>query len=996
MNKMTPTKSKIVPFSLKDAPSFIETQFPVNRVSAEAYKERKAIHGQVLTSLGSYWKGRKPLILVRASILGVLLPATDRPLEDLRIFLLLMGMDDTSFKKRIRKVKPADVDPAWSRYAEVINANGSPAWRRDVTRDERFSILSEWLLTLPYGKRLAYCLRPEECSEDLYQGIWPKVNAHLGTAANSIDELVDQLGRMRFGHRPRVADTFAGGGSIPFEAARIGCDAWASDLNPIAGMLTWGGIKVIGAGANVRGVITATQTEVAEAIKDEIAKIGVEKDAEGRQAKAYLYCVEVRCPKTGYLVPLAPSWVISKNLRTVAKLIPRPDRKDYEIRIIVGATDEEIAAAEVGTFVDDRVVHPANPNRDGVAISVIRGDRKNEDGVNVNLLRKWNVDDFEPRESDIFRERLYCIQWFRQFDDVEPEEDADDEDGSEEDAGPSTFFASPTAHDLANEKRVRDLVRKNLKAWQKAGLVPDEEITPGQKTDELIRTRGWTYWHHLFLPRHLLFASIAMKKITKIENQDTKGALLINFCRSLNYMSRLTQWMVRTPTPKKPADVVNHVFYNQAFNTFYNFGCRSSVGLLPSIRKAAPAVSVAGTSTIVALPASEINKDHDVYVTDPPYADAINYHEITEYFIAWARSVGKKVFPDFTWESRRHLAIKGVDEKFRSEMVAAYKAMAAHMPDHGVQIVMFTHQDAGVWADLAAIMWAAGLRVTAAWNVVTETESSTKKGNYVQGTILLVLRKRLEKRNGRRMNIEGEIEDEVKAQLDRLNALGEDWTAERLYTDGDLQLAAYAAALRVITNYETIDRKDVGADVFRKLAKGEKTVIRDLIEYAASVANNMLVPDGFPRNLWRECDPHSRFYVRMLDMESKGSMRFADYQNFSKTFAVENYTDLMDSKQANKASLAGAACLKGSLLGDTGFGVTPLRRVLFAVFKTMQKDDPKDGLAFLRTELGPDYWGMRLKLVEFARYISIKTFRTRPKESEAADLLAQKLEVDRV
>jgi putative DNA methylase len=43
---------------------------------------------------------------------------------------------------------------------------------------------------------------------------------------------------MRFGHRPRVADTFSGSGQIPFEAARLGCDVYASDLNPVACMLT--------------------------------------------------------------------------------------------------------------------------------------------------------------------------------------------------------------------------------------------------------------------------------------------------------------------------------------------------------------------------------------------------------------------------------------------------------------------------------------------------------------------------------------------------------------------------------------------------------------------------------------------------------------------------------------------------------------------------------------------------------------------------------------
>ena len=86
--------SGLAPFSLKDAPSFIERQFPVGRLSAEAYKERKAGAGQTLTALGSYWKGRKPLILVRAVVLGCLLPATDDAAADLDIFLKLMAMDD--------------------------------------------------------------------------------------------------------------------------------------------------------------------------------------------------------------------------------------------------------------------------------------------------------------------------------------------------------------------------------------------------------------------------------------------------------------------------------------------------------------------------------------------------------------------------------------------------------------------------------------------------------------------------------------------------------------------------------------------------------------------------------------------------------------------------------------------------------------------------------------------------------------------------------------
>jgi putative DNA methylase len=110
------TASGLNPLSLKDAPSFIEVQFPVGRLSAEAYKERKAIIGQTLTALGSYWKGRKPLILVRAIVLGALLPATYDPTKDLDIFLKLMAMDDGAFGRRFdgSAAEFARLFPAWA------------------------------------------------------------------------------------------------------------------------------------------------------------------------------------------------------------------------------------------------------------------------------------------------------------------------------------------------------------------------------------------------------------------------------------------------------------------------------------------------------------------------------------------------------------------------------------------------------------------------------------------------------------------------------------------------------------------------------------------------------------------------------------------------------------------------------------------------------------------------------------------------------------------
>lgn len=973
MNTMTLIPPKVALLSLADAPSFIERELPVGRISAEAYKERKAGAGQTLTALGSYWKGRKPLILVRATVLGCLLPATNDPMKDLRIFLMLMGMDDTAIARRIKSISPRDIDSDWSSYLKLVEPGDRPVWSKSLTKEDRHRLIAEWLATLPYDDRLAFCFRPEECNDDeLFGGIWDEVNAHLKTSARSFPELIEQLGIMRFGHRPKVADTFCGGGSIPFEAARMGCDVYASDLNPIACMLTWGAFNFIGASKEKRAEVDAEQKRVAQAVDAEITHLGVEHDAHGNRAKAYLYCLETRCPKTGWIVPMAPSWVISKTRSVVARLVPDHDRRRYEIVIETGVDEGAMKVAAQGTVQGGRLVHPMNPEKDGVAISVIRGDHR-EDRINKNGLRRWEKHDFVPRPEDTLQERLYCIQWITR--------------ASLDKRRQHTFFASVTDEDLARERQVEAVVRENLARWQDEGLVPDMPIEPGEETTRLLRERGWTHWHHLFGARQLLMLSLSRRDISAF------GALIL--ANDLNFNAKLCGIHSRSANSGRDT-CIDRVFINQALNTLLNYGVRSFEYAADNSTNI-PSLTLPDTRReVFPRNASMHGVSCELFVTDPPYADAVNYHEITEFFIAWLRKNAPPPFDQWTWDSQRSKAIKGSDEKFRADMVDAYKAIATHMPDNGIQVVMFTHQDAGVWADLAAIMWSAGLRVTAAWNIVTETESALKEGNYVQGTILLVLRKRLAAKNAKRMDIEGEIEAEVDRQLKVLHDLDEDWTAERLYTDGDLQLAAYAAALRVITGYETIDRVEVGADVYRKFKKGEKTVIRELIEYAASVANNKLVPEGFQTGLWRELDPVSRFYVRMLDMESKGTTRFADFQDFAKTFAVADHKALMGSTKANAASLAGADEMKARLLEGKGFPTSPLRRVLFAIYKTMQKEDPKYGMSYLRTEYGPDYWPTRTKLVEFARYVALKTVKTRPAECAAADLLAQKLEVDRL
>lgn len=114
----TPHPSGVKALSLKDAPALIESLLPVQNLSVDVFRERSAVSGQTLTALGSYWKGRKPLVLNRACVLASLLPSTTDPIKDLEVFELLMGMDDVSMSKRLGLPKP-EVIVRTSKIADI-------------------------------------------------------------------------------------------------------------------------------------------------------------------------------------------------------------------------------------------------------------------------------------------------------------------------------------------------------------------------------------------------------------------------------------------------------------------------------------------------------------------------------------------------------------------------------------------------------------------------------------------------------------------------------------------------------------------------------------------------------------------------------------------------------------------------------------------------------------------------------------------------------------
>ena len=1148
------------------SPTFIETQFPVSRLSKESYKERKANYSQTLTGLGKWW-GRKPLVMVRAIILGLLMPASNDPRKDREVFLALLTMDEEGlWRRKSRNIPLKEVYGRLSpeERAEWFASDAEldrPRLRKGTKAADRARLQRIVFERMGYDEKLRWCDRPEHL-EGPSPDAWKLINRHLGTEAASLPELVRALGERRFGRVPRVGDAFCGGGSVPFEAARLGCEACGSDLNPVAALLTWGALNIVGGGEEVAERVRAAQTEVFEAVDRQVTEWRIEHNEAGWRADAFLYCTETICPECGWRVPLAPSWVIGEKTRAVARLTPESAERRFAIDIRSGVGREALAAARsAGTVKQSRLECPNPDCNASTPMTAIRGDRRG-DGGRGHGLRQWENDDLVPRPDDVFQERLYCVRWrlpsltallwmeqrsraaCRLEDDVggTPVSDQDTplpeglrrkgavdgapamsevarrdvhaggtpaipggprrkalaggtsvipeiarrdvhaegtlalpgappppvpdwvdldcaitalverlkadeqrevaalrgrdwpaEDRAVEEAHrefeakksadcpkreltaaaqqlrnsretadqrndrvealakslPGALYRSVDDTDLEREARALALLREHFPKWQALGYIPSRTITPGDETTRLMRERGWTHWHHLFTPRQLLVhGALAEASAASNVSIEAKAACLLGLGRVTDWNSKLSRWHPHSANEKS-----EQAFSNQALNTLDSYAGRSLASLASawSLRLRANASKADGT--VSTADSRMVGTHAEIWVTDPPYADAINYHELSEFFLAWYEKRLPVLFRDSNSDSKRALAVQGADADFRRSMVDCYRNLAGHMPDNGLQVVMFTHQDASVWADLALILWAAGLRVTAAWTISTETESALKEGNYVQGTVLMVLRKQTVEEMAFLDEVVPEVEAEVERQLASMLELND--REDPNFSDADYQLAAYAAALRVLTQYASIEDLDVSHELSRERRRDESNPIENIIENAVRTASDFLVPADLPNHLWRQLAPEEKLYVKGLDVERHGDFRSGVYQEFARGFGVRDYRDLLHTGKANRTRLKTASEFGRRDLGDSAFGRSLVRYALYAVRQAAESGEVADSLTWLRAEL-PDYWRQREALAAILRYLAAIDVDHWREDATEARLVAGAVENDHV
>lgn len=961
---------------MSDDKSFIEVQFPVSKISKESYKERKANNGQTLTGLGKWW-GRKPLVLVRAAIIGCLLPVSDNPAKDMEMFCRIMTIDEAGLLRRKEKKIPVEelfrivqgnqnLKRRYEGYFET--ASNKIILKKDSPRGEIEQVVFD---NLPYDLKLNYCIRPEQLNNN--PSVWEDINNYYGTSAKCIQEFVEQLSIKRYGHILKVGDCFCGGGSIPYEAGRIGSEIYASDLNPVAGLLTWSALNISGAKQEELTEITGFQDRIYSLVRNKILQLGIDTNESGDIAVSYLYCLETKCPECGQIVPIAPSWIIGKGTKTIAKIVKEGTHYAFDVKMNASKA-EMLEADSTGTFTNDGLKCPCCGKT--TPMSSIRHDWIDDDNNKIYGLIGWKKDKFMASPDDVFHERLYAIKY---------EHTEIDENGKQV---KSRYYRAPNEYDLKNEDRVRELLSDVFTEWQEKGYIPSGKIESGNKTDEVIRTRGWNYWHQLFNARQLYLIGSFVEKIAEYGNSQRElAAGLLGVHRLNNFNSKLSRFNSGSGVEK-----VVDVFFNQALNPLYNYGCLGIESVYSCWKYNINNYEIKTKKQVSLADARNVKEVVDYWITDPPYADAVLYHELAEFFLAWDKDLLPKCFPDWYTDSKRILAVRG-DDDFSQTMIEIYQNLTKHMDKNGIQIVMFTHSDPAVWAQLAIIMWRAGLKVTAAWNIATETDASgLKNGNFVKGTVLLVLRKQTGDDMAFLDEINSDIKSEVKSQIDSMQKL--DDKEEPNFSDPDYVLAAYAASLKVLTAYAEIEDLDLDYELNQAIKNPAGSKIVAIIENAKKIAYDCVIPTEIDSYMWRDLTNAEKFFIKGLESEKRGDYSISTYQEFARGFSIGGYSQLMANEKANSARLKTPFEMASRSMNDVPDFESSLTRIIFTGIYVGIKEDmnPSRGLDYIKNEL-PNYWDKREMIQQILSFlVNIKDISNmQPHWTSSAELAEQLL-----
>ncbi|WP_407530866.1 DUF1156 domain-containing protein [Methylobacterium oryzisoli] len=742
----------------------IERWLPIAALGEESVRERRSMTALPPTYYLHVWWARRPLVASRAAILASLLPA----------------------------------DADRSRFMHALGIHGDPVKTRQ--RIDKAKKTGEDLGLNPYGYERAFKHRPDRRD---WEGI-----LHVRQGADV----------------PILLDPTAGGGSIPFEATRLGISSIANDLNPVAALIEKATIEYP---AKYREDLIDEFRRLTDAyIKRALPKFKnlFPPEPTNTQVLGYLWARTIQCPHCDGRLPLSPNWRLAPDgtgVRLVPRCVagPRTEGRYCEFEIVKSAKDHS-----AGTVADG---DGACPFPD--CGRIIDGEKIKEQAQAGEMGEQLFAVVFKRRvETRTKTGRRGKDKWVREY--------------------------RAPCRDDENISDIQALLNAKLPDWQYLDILPTEQIPIGLKTAEPHRY-GLLTWADLFSPRQLLGHGIAVEVYRELLAEEERRGLtpsvraaLVYLALSLDklrdYNSRMTRWHSKREVIVNTFDRHDFAFkwsYAEMAPLIVGLGfewvfeqTEKCIGELVELVcgrcgsndlvSRAEANDITATTSITCKSGDAL--DHvedasvDIVVMDPPYYDNVMYAELSDFFYVWLKRTAGYVVPElFT----RHLtdkeneavanpakfqgqkgakALAGRD--YQERMARIFEECRRILKPDGILTLMFTHKATGAWDALTKGLMEAGFSISASWPINTEAEGSLhiKDKSAANSTIFLVCRPRTLVSNIREAkyweDVEPLVAQAVRSRVAEFQEGG--------ITGVDLYLASFGPALEEFSRHWPLKR----------------------------------------------------------------------------------------------------------------------------------------------------------------------------------------------
>jgi adenine-specific DNA methylase len=370
-----------------------------------------------------------------------------------------------------------------------------------------------------------------------------------------IKKVQDLCEKMWGTRTPTVLDAFAGGGSIPFEAARYGLNVLASDLNPVAVVTMKAAMEYpLKFGADLQQDIDKWVKWVGDEAEKRLAEFF--PSLEGEKIQNYLWAHTVVCPSCESVVPLSPNWWLYKrpekqNLSKWCAVKPIPNLKEKRV-------DFELVRGKKGKGTTIITVSGEEYDPD-TTTTIARGAGKCPNCGNV-IENEYIC---SPSQSSKLSHQLYAVAFKKGKGNLD--------------------FTTPREIDFKGVELAEKKLETNSSQWESLGLI-SHEPTPTNPQYSMIRNYGVVEWHQCFNPRQELTLMTYVEIINEAKElmqaeyePEMVEAILVYlsfvFDRCMDHNSRLSGWHSSRAS-------VDRASKNHALNLNWNYPEVSGIGEL--------------------------------------------------------------------------------------------------------------------------------------------------------------------------------------------------------------------------------------------------------------------------------------------------------------------------------------------------------------------------------------------------------------------------------